>query len=54
MWQVTYDDGSTEEFEDMTLELVCAYIDDRKMVMKIEWKHNKYIKGEDNQNGIKC
>lgn len=37
MWKITYDDGSTEEFEDMTLELVCAYVDDKKKVMKIEW-----------------
>ena len=36
MWKVTYDDGSTEEFEDMTLELVCAYVDDKKNVVKIE------------------
>lgn len=36
MWKVTYDDESTEEFEDMTLELVCAYVDDKKNVVKIE------------------
>jgi hypothetical protein len=36
MWKVTYDDGSTEVFEDMTLELVCAYIGDKKKVVKIE------------------
>lgn len=36
MWLVTYADGSTEEFKDMTLELVCAFLDDRKSVIKIE------------------
>lgn len=36
MWRVTYSDGSAEEFEDMTLELVCAYIDEKKTVIKIE------------------
>ena len=38
MWKVTYDDGSTDEFDDMTLELVCAYVDDKKKVVKIELK----------------
>ena len=37
MWLVTYADGSTEEFsEDNTLELVCASLDDRKSVIRIE------------------
>lgn len=40
MWKVTYDDESTEEFEDMTLELVCAYVDDKKKVVKIEYKRS--------------
>lgn len=30
MLKVIYDDESTEVFEDITLELVCAYIDDKK------------------------
>ena len=37
MWKVTYSDGRTDEFEDMTLELVCVYVDDNKKVVKIEW-----------------
>lgn len=37
MWLVTYSDGSTEKFEDMTLELVCASLDDRKSVIRIEY-----------------
>ena len=36
MYRVTYSDGSTEDFYDMTLELVCAYVDDKKQVVKIE------------------
>ena len=37
MWLVTYVDGSTEGFsEDNTLELVCASLDARKSVIKIE------------------
>ena len=36
MWKVTYDDGSTDKFDDMTLELVCAYVDDKKKVVKIQ------------------
>ena len=39
MWKVAYDDGSTEEFEDMTLKLVCTYVDDKKNVVKIERKN---------------
>lgn len=37
MWRVTYSDNSIEEFEDMTLELVCASLDDKKSVVKIEY-----------------
>ena len=36
MWKVTYSDGTTETFEDMTLELVCAYVDESKQVVRIE------------------
>ena len=35
-WVVSYSDGSTDEFDDMTLELVCTYIDDKKEVICIE------------------
>ena len=37
MWLVTYSDGTTEEFDtELTIELVCAYADDRKSIVKIE------------------
>lgn len=36
MWLVTYADGSTEEFEDMTLDLLCASLDDSKSVIRIQ------------------
>lgn len=36
MWEVTYEDGSIEQFEDMGIELVCAYINEKKTVIKIE------------------
>lgn len=36
MWKVTYDDGSSEEYEDMTLELVCEYVNQKKSVVRIE------------------
>lgn len=36
MWKVTYADGSIDVFEDMTIELVCEYIDNKKQVVKIE------------------
>lgn len=36
-WTVTYSDGSTEDFDDeLTIELVCAYADDTKSIVKIE------------------
>ena len=35
MWEVTYDDGSTEQYKDMTLSLLSSYIDERKKVIKI-------------------
>ena len=35
-WVVTYADGSTDEFSDeLTIELVCAYIDDTKQIVSI-------------------
>jgi len=37
MWLVTYADGSTEEFpEEYTLVLLCASLDDRKSVIRIQ------------------
>ena len=37
IWMITYTDGSTEKFStELTLELLCAYLDDKKQVLKIE------------------
>ena len=36
MWVVTYSDGSTEEFEDMSIELLCSTIDKSKEIILIE------------------
>ena len=36
MWLVTYSDGTTETFSDMTLELLAASVDDHKRVIRIE------------------
>ena len=45
-WIVTYSGGSTEAYStDLTLELVCAYIDDRKEVIKIEKVRNMNTTG---------
>ena len=35
MWCVTYLDDSTEEFENIALELVYVYNDDKKSIVKI-------------------
>lgn len=45
MWLVTYADGSTEEFSGAnTLELVCASLDEKKSVIKIE-RIDNVVKG---------
>lgn len=35
MWVVTYSDGTTDTFEDMSLELICEYLDASKSVISI-------------------
>ena len=36
MWIVTYSDGSKDSFSgELTLEMLCAYVDDRKKVVTI-------------------
>ena len=40
MWLVTYSDGSIDEFSDeLTIELVIEYADNRKSIVKVELVH---------------